>query len=637
MKKISIIILTLILSLLLLTNNAYAVTDGLANDPGNTKWGLYHEQTTINSTSVYGVNLRTHIGSTYYNYNTSTGLKFGTIKNYVQGVTNGTYQGYDNPNASYAGEDGEGEYIFNITAPNGYSELVIDSRTTTGSSWVTRYTGQVSDLEVLSFWDGLFFRSNNSTLYSSTMKQMSGYQESNELFRIYFRPHASDTQTPDPEEPSETVIVTDFNTLPVTSGYLSDAKQINKVGWVYFTYYAGNQYTVKIHYGGIEYLLGVMTLPGVDELGKEPLSPGIYYTENNKRLIYYEFQLPASERPLNEQVTVFVDEASKINGFRPFVSMNLTDSEYAFTDKLKLYAGFHDGGQGKAFADVLFPMDLDELLAIEMDYQYRWKILWGASYSPWQTVNVQRYMGEVVSMKSTWQHVVESVVSSYNVINNVVSSFGDTIKRLDDLTTTYKNTYLGVINNAQYERGEPELTMNELFLPEYSMYRVYLNTYNDGRYTGYEIHDDIVILNVTYQYHGEIYHVPYEDIDTISGGGSSEDPIEDVIGDFGKNWQSLIDTFTNVFAFVNTHWSTIVIVVIVIASIIAILIVLYFVSSLVNSTKAVTSSMQKAFGPSPYSYKSRKQYKKSGSGGLVIIILVLVVAVFFIAKGLRWF
>ena len=51
------------------------------------------------------------------------------------------------------------------------------------------------------------------------------------------------------------------------------------------------------------------------------------------------------------------------------------------------------------------------------------------------------------------------------------------------------------------------------------MYRVYLDTLTDFRYTGYQIHQDIAIMYVTYQYKGEVYHVDYEAIDAVTGGG----------------------------------------------------------------------------------------------------------------------
>ena len=180
-------------------------------------------------------------------------------------------------------------------------------------------------------------------------------------------------------------------------------------------------------------------------------------------------------------------------------------------------------------------------------------------------------------------------------------------------------------------RGEDELSLNDIFTPEHSMYRVYLNTYNDGRYTGYQIHDDIVILNVTYQYNGEIYHVPYEDIDIISGGGITEDPLDGL----EANLQSLINMFMSVITFLNTHWSTIWIVILIIVAVIVLFIVLYMISMLVNGAKTVSKSMNKAFGSS-YTNNNNK-HRKSGSMGGLIILIILIIVLALLAKGFGWF
>ena len=56
-------------------------------------------------------------------------------------------------------------------------------------------------------------------------------------------------------------------------------------------------------------------MPGVNELNKAPLNNGIFYTEGGKKYLYYEFQLPPSEKPIHEQLNMFVDDADNIKGF----------------------------------------------------------------------------------------------------------------------------------------------------------------------------------------------------------------------------------------------------------------------------------------------------------------------------------
>ena len=193
-----------------------------------------------------------------------------------------------------------------------------------------------------------------------------------------------------------------FNTLPTTSGTLTDAKDASMVGYVYFDYNSANLFDTYIMLNGQQYNIGMIELPGVVELNKEPLSPGIYYTIGSTRYIYYEFLDNKSSVPLNEQSLAFMDDPNQVKGFRPFVELNLTTGDYVFTDKLGLYTAYYDGPNGEAYADVVFPMDIDDVLAIEIEYQYRWQYLWNF-YTDWKTIRQARVKDEVVDVRTAWQ------------------------------------------------------------------------------------------------------------------------------------------------------------------------------------------------------------------------------------------
>lgn len=325
----------------------------------------------------------------------------------------------------------------------------------------------------------------------------------------------------DPEEGTD---ITNFNELPSTLGTLPDAADSSMVGYVYFNHTEDDLFDTYVLAGGEQYNLGEIQLPGVIDLNKEPLSPGIYWTEGNKRYIYYEFQLPTTEIPLNEQYNMFIDDPSQINGFRPFVTMNLTDSTYVFTDKLKLYSGYYGGPNGQAYADVVFPMDIDDLLSIEMSYQFRWQILWGLAYTSWESQTVKRYINEVSDMKTTWDHI-KSTLTFYNLVFEAIPSWiagpSPTIQSVT-VNSQYKADYTEKINLVRESDDLDPLTVDEIFPSGADVYRIYLNTFSDGRYTGFQIGDDIVIIDVLYKVDGEIFHVPYDDIDndgSFGGGG----------------------------------------------------------------------------------------------------------------------
>jgi len=203
--------------------------------------------------------------------------------------------------------------------------------------------------------------------------------------------------------------------------------------------------------------------------------------------------------------------------------MNLTDSTYAFTDKLTLYAGFFGGSSGQAHADVVFPFELDQLLSITMNYSYRWQVLWGLSYTSWTNVKVTRYIDEVVDMRSTWQHFTAYLFGG--IVTGAISqltSWGDTIEQLT-VNTTYKQDYTSHINSVRQKQGKTALTVNQIFPTGSDVYRVYLDTFNQPNYTGYQIDDNIIIMEALYQVDGNIFQLSYSDIEqggSFGGGGS---------------------------------------------------------------------------------------------------------------------
>lgn len=359
-------------------------------------------------------------------------------------------------------------------------------------------------------------------------------------------------------DPDDGTTISDYSELPITTGTLSDALNSDMVGYVYFNYVSDNNFETFIIVDGQQFNLGMISLPGVEELNKEPLSPGIYWTENGTRYIYYEFQQPASVKPISEQINMFLEDTEQeVNGFRPFVTMNLTDDTYVFTDKLKLYAGFYSGDGGKAFADVVFPIDIDQLLSIEIYYKYRWETLWGLSYTEWTDATVGRYMGEVVDMRSTWQHIVAWVnwFEFYDEVASWINGPSATIQEIPVITADYKTTYTKLINDVRTKQYKTALTEAEIFAPDSSVYRVYLNTFNDGRYTNYQIHDDIVIMDVMYEYKGEIYHVAYDDIVTdgsFGGVGSGTGGGTGLGGSDSNGWDW--SWLTNIFSTIPSEY-----------------------------------------------------------------------------------
>lgn len=632
MKKIITGLTAAILLLfIIIPSTVYASPNRLVDDPGISKWGLYHEALQVDGETVYGVNLRIHIGQTYYNYTSNTGLKFGTIKNF----SSGNYNGYDTSTAQY-GDDDWMAYDFSIAAPEGYSELVIESKLESDTSYTRRYTGVVDSLDIQSIFDGIEFRINETTLvYNSSTINKNGYFESSEIYRIWFQP--SEDEIIPPVEPGDVINITDFNDLPVTSGYLKDAKNSTKVGYVNFTLHHDNIFDVKIRLNNQVYALGLLELPGVSELEKAPLDKGIYWTENGKKYIYYEFQKPVSEQPISEQLNIFLDDIEQVNGFRPFVTMNLTDSTYSFTDKLELYSGFYSGANGEAYADVVIPFDIDSLLSIQLRYDYRWEILWGLNYTNWETVTITRYIEERNSMRTTWQHLswLFSPLGYYQLVAEEVPSWFAagklTLNEVTNIGESYKSDYLRLINNVRDKNDKELLTENDIFSDDSSVYRVYLQTYNDGRYTNYQIGGDIIVMDLMYEYQGEVYHVPYEDIsnDGSFGGTGSGTTGGSGLGGDESNLEDFMNFLNGAKAWISNNWILLAIIPLVIIGLPVLGILLSSVSFFNNSIKGFSKSINNS--------RPSRNYNDNGFKGTMtfLIVLILILVTLGLANG--WF
>lgn len=419
--------------------------------------------------------------------------------------------------------------------------------------------------------------------------------------------------TPSDFTEDDWILVNNISQLPSTIGTLSDAKDSSKIGDVFFNVNPNNSNEVRIIVNSTPFKMVLSSLPGVAELGKQPLSTGVYYTENGKKFIYYEFQRDDEDDNL---IAFRQNEGTK--KFRPFAEINLTDGTYNFTNNIILYAVHHDGGQGKAFVDVLFPFDLDSLLSISIQYKSRFEQLWGAFYTPWEETIITRYIEESVDMKTTWQHFSDYlylgvVFPTFEVLNGW--SFGDTITEVTNLDQSYKNRYVERINAAELLRGNPSLSMSQIFKDELSMYRIYLNTFNEAFTTGYQIHDDITVMEAVYVYNGIVYQIDYPELETISVGGENEDdPVDD-----------LVDKFQQLVTWVNNNWVLMIIIVVII-------IFLVFGLPVIASVK---TSLSKITASSKPQYKSK--YSTGRSGMLLILFLIgLAALIVFIGFTFGW-
>lgn len=326
--------------------------------------------------------------------------------------------------------------------------------------------------------------------------------------------------------------ITDLAKLPAVTGDLAQVNDSKKTGKVLFNEQQDG-YGVNIeHPNGVTYILAssngtpmTIQLPGLDDHDSHLiLNSGVLFKgENDTNLIYYELQNP-SRNNSNLVTNVFEDENITLNGFRPYVIWDYVNGIYDKTTQLTVYGKHFAGSNRRAYVDVVFPIDLDELLMIELKWSYRYKNLFG-KWTDWNIDQVVRYKDEHVNATSFWNEF-KRIFTPFAALFPSTYDYSrfnqETIRDLGKVNSTYKHNYTDAINKALNKQNKRPVTTNDLFSGEHSTYRIYLDTYDKGFYTDYEI-DDILLLDLMYIYQGEYYHPQIEDVDWTSVGGKNAD------------------------------------------------------------------------------------------------------------------
>lgn len=340
----------------------------------------------------------------------------------------------------------------------------------------------------------------------------------------------------------------------------------------------GNGHEVRVkHPNGTTYILAsssnqplVITLPGADGSRDLILNSGILFnSSDNEQLIYYEFQNPARKEVHNN---VFLDKDIELNGFRPNVIWNPANGEYDLTEKITSYGVHYAGTYRRAYVDILFDIDIDSLLMIELQWAYAYKGILGiGGWTDWRTGHKTFYQDKTVDATSFWGEFRHSLDTAFQAVF-WPSRFKENLKRFDQLeieeltnpTQDYKFRYQDKLNNKLRADNKPIVNANDLFSGEYSLWRIYLDTYDSGLWADYKIHDDITLLDLMYVYKGEYFHPRIEDVLWTSVGGYGHEASD-------AGWLSKLDLsglFTNFSSFLKDKfgwvWPVIIVIIVII-------------------------------------------------------------------------
>lgn len=252
-----------------------------------------------------------------------------------------------------------------------------------------------------------------------------------------------------------------------------------------------------------------------------------YYTDNGERFLFYEFQNAPSDEP------VFV-ETDIINGFRPFVLWNIDTGELSGTKEL-LIMGVTTIVNDLAYADLLFPFILDDLLQITVQYQTVSQQFW--FHETTRTHEVRRINGETVAYGDIWDFYWRTWIGDWGASQNYIQQFvfgsgnqQEHIRNVDDVyqSQNAKMRFTVKINSQREANGYQPLALDDFFDGTKSMYRVTLNRHRDAFQTKISV-NDVNIVSVLYVYQGEYFHVQQDDIISLITDASSGMDLDDLI------------------------------------------------------------------------------------------------------------
>lgn len=331
-----------------------------------------------------------------------------------------------------------------------------------------------------------------------------------------------------------TSFVQELKDIPAVPGYFVEADNPEKVGQVTFIEANGGHNIIVKHPNGTNYVLAsssgnptTVVLPNVNDYpGSLILNSGKFFKgQNGEKLLYYEFQKNASSKKLDQ--SIFEDNNIEINGIRPYVIWNVETGEYDATAKMTMYAAHYAGSNRRAFVDVVLPIDIDMLLSIELNWEYRYQMAGGLfGYTNWRYGHTVRYANEKLNATSFWNEF-KNLLALDHVFKPSFWNFErfsqQTITDLGNVTNDYKSDYVNKINNKLRKEKKDLVTIEDIFngIHGYSVQRIYLDTYDAGLYTGYQIADNIELIDIMYIYQGEYFHPVINDIDWIPVGGNT--------------------------------------------------------------------------------------------------------------------
>lgn len=278
--------------------------------------------------------------------------------------------------------------------------------------------------------------------------------------------------------------ITNFADLPDTNG-----------AYTMVEFSPNNDGTFRALFHGIDgtiYLVSSMELP--EEVGSPERA--IYYTEDGANLLW--FVLSDS----------FVIGGESLKG-KDWLVWDLNTGVWTLTKNYTVHGKpYYQGGVSGVngiYVDVIFPFEIDDLLAITFSYEYRYHY-WIGDPGSWQKVENQTYLnGEYTKISSPWWNPFKKLFYGFDF------QFPDIREFTDEVDAKYKSDYVAYMQ----EKGTGTYTVNSIFMQDFKAYSIFLGQYSKFGSNGVEARN-IVIANFRVEIPGlsePIIILPYDQQD----------------------------------------------------------------------------------------------------------------------------
>lgn len=290
--------------------------------------------------------------------------------------------------------------------------------------------------------------------------------------------------------------ITNFSDIPDTNGAYT---------MVEFT--PNNDGTFRALFYGVDdvmYLVSSMELP--DEVGSPERA--YFYTDNGFNYLFFA---------IGSSLTGTV-ENMMLN--KDWLCWNLDTGAWELTRTYTIHGKAYGAGNGitnynKLYVDLIIPFEVDDLLSVTFNYQYRYHYLLGKP-GDWQTVTNQTLMNGAKSSSGAtpwWSNYISSYFILLRTASYLSSTFikEDQIKDITaDVDAQYKSDYVAYMQ----EKGTGTYTVNSIFMTDFKAYQIYLGQFDRFGSNGIEA-KDIAIVNMRVQVDGDtelVINYPRQDI-----------------------------------------------------------------------------------------------------------------------------